>query len=318
MSRYRKVDPRIWNDEKFRALSNKGKLIFFMLLTHPAVTALGAMRGSVAGLADEMGWPLEAFRDAFNDILNQDMVEIDSKACLIALPNFVRYNRPESPNVVKAWIGSLDMLPECELLERVVQRAEEAVQDMEMSFQKAFAEAFGKPMPYQEQEQEQEQKKKKHPPTPRHAGGVVTPGFELFWVTWPTHHRKVAKAQCAAKWEAKGCEAVVDAVIAAVVAAKASDPWSKNLGEFIPAPLVWLNQARWEAPAAPTEAQAAQAREDAAKPPVTVASDAAEKTRAANEADAAHLAAQDPEEKQRRIAAAREATERLKGQRITA
>ncbi len=160
MSRYRKVDPRIWNDEKFRALSNKGKLVFFMLLTHPAVTALGAMRGSVAGLADEMGWPVEAFREAFNDILHQDMVEIDPKACLIALPNFVRYNRPESPNVVKAWIGSLDLLPECELLERVVQRAEDALQDMPVSFQQAFAEAFDKPMPYQEQEQEQEQKKK--------------------------------------------------------------------------------------------------------------------------------------------------------------
>jgi len=266
LSRYRKVDPRVWNDEKFRALSNRGKLVFFMLLTHPAMTALGAMRSSVAGLADELGWPIEAFRDAFDDILNQDMVEIDPKACLIALPNFVRYNRPESPNVVTAWINSLDLLPECELLERVVQRAESVVEGMGLSFRKAFADAFGKPMPYQEQEQEQEQEQKKTPRTPRKAGGVASPSFERFWSAWPTHHRKVAKSQCAAKWETKGCEAIADVVIAAVVTAKASDVWTKNLGEFIPAPLVWLNQERWRAPAAPTTSELAPHRDASTVP----------------------------------------------------
>jgi len=34
--------------------------------------------------------------------------------------------------------------------------------------------------------------------------------------------------------------------------AKKSEAWTKDGGQFIPAPLTWLNQARWEAP---TEAQ---------------------------------------------------------------
>lgn len=44
MSYFRKIDVRIWNDAKFRALSHHGKLTFIMLLTHPNMTALGAMR----------------------------------------------------------------------------------------------------------------------------------------------------------------------------------------------------------------------------------------------------------------------------------
>ena len=56
MSRYRKIDPRIWNDKKFRSLSDRAKLLFFMLLTHPSMTALGAMRATLPGLASEMGW----------------------------------------------------------------------------------------------------------------------------------------------------------------------------------------------------------------------------------------------------------------------
>ena len=87
------------------------------------------------------------------------------------------------------------------------------------------------------------------PPPPEKSGGA----FAAFWESWPKHPRKVAKAQCAAKWR-KHCEPIAGTVMAALEAAKASEAWAKQGGEFIPAPLVWLNQARWEAP---TEADAA-------------------------------------------------------------
>jgi len=54
MGRYRKIDPRIHNDAKFKALSERGKLLFFTILTHPHMTALGAMRATEAGLCQEM------------------------------------------------------------------------------------------------------------------------------------------------------------------------------------------------------------------------------------------------------------------------
>ena len=72
-------------------------------------------------------------------------------------------------------------------------------------------------------------------------------GFEEFWSEWPQNTRKAAKAQCAAKWAKQGCDENPEAVLAALRAAKASDEWKKSDGQYIPAPLVWLNQARWEA-----------------------------------------------------------------------
>ncbi|MGI8773196.1 MAG: hypothetical protein ACR2JE_17370 [Acidobacteriaceae bacterium] len=157
MSRYRKVDPRIWNDAKFRALSDQAKLVFFMLLTHPGMTALGGMRATIAGLAEELGWSAEAFREAFREASKQGMAKQDEKACLIALPNFLRYNGPESPNVVRAWASSVDLLPECELKCLLIQRAKVFAEGMSKGFGEAFSEAFPKAMPNQEQEQEQEQ-----------------------------------------------------------------------------------------------------------------------------------------------------------------
>lgn len=170
MSKYRKIDPRIWNDAKFRDLSDSAKLVFLMLLTHPNMTSLGAMRGTMAGLAEEMGWTTEAFREAFREAFAKAMVEHDAKACLIALPRFLKYNRPESPNVVKAWIGAVDLLPECDLKTRVIARAQGYAEGMREAFGEAFREAFAKSMPNQEQEQEQEQEPLKSP----HPGNVVT------------------------------------------------------------------------------------------------------------------------------------------------
>ncbi len=158
MSRYRKIDVRVWNDAKFRELSDNAKLVFFLLLTHPNMTSMGAMRGTLAGLAAEMGWDLKGFRNAFGEISKRGMAEHDERACLVALPNFVKYNMPESPNVIKAWVAAMDLLPECALKTQVILRGQEVVEGLSEPFRKAFREAFreafAKGMANQEQEQE--------------------------------------------------------------------------------------------------------------------------------------------------------------------
>lgn len=191
MSRYRKVDPRIWNDEKFRELSDQAKLVFFMLLTHPNMTSIGAMRGTVAGLAEELGWEFEAFREAFGEVLAKGMAEHDRKACLIALPRFVKYNPPESPNVVKAWTGALDLLPECDLKNRVIHSAAEFAKGMNKGFAEALPEAFAKTMPIQEQEQEQKQEQKKDVPY----GTVISAGAESDEADGQTSERSKSKPE---------------------------------------------------------------------------------------------------------------------------
>src|SRR5436190_13768642 len=115
MARYRKIDIRIWNDSKFRSLSERGKLAFFFLLTHPNLTMIGAMRASIPGLAAEIAMELETFQKAFQEISAKGMAAHDESTCFLWLPNFLKYNRPESPNVVKAWPQALELLPECDM-----------------------------------------------------------------------------------------------------------------------------------------------------------------------------------------------------------
>jgi len=71
-------------------------------------------------------------------------------------------------------------------------------------------------------------------------------GFDLFWKAWPKNPRKGAKAACLAKWNKGYYETQSDQIIKHVEWMKTTGDWKKDNGAFIPAPLVYLNQQRWD------------------------------------------------------------------------
>lgn len=159
MARYRKIDTRIWNDQKFNELSDNGKLAFFLLLTHPHLTPIGAMRASLPGLASELRWPFEKLQEALNESYIHNMIQYDESASFIWIPNFLKYNQPESPNVIRSWENLLDYLPECTLKNHLIKHIKSHVLKMTLPFREALSITFDKNIPNQEQEQEQEQNK---------------------------------------------------------------------------------------------------------------------------------------------------------------
>ncbi|MBI9078321.1 MAG: hypothetical protein JEY79_01115 [Pseudodesulfovibrio sp.] len=241
MAKYRKVSPFIWNDGKFRHLSDNSKLVFFFLLTHPHMTALGAMRANVAGLGAELGWLPKGFREAFLEATEKGMVRYDETASFVWLPKFLKHNPPESPNVVKAWAKSLELLPECDLFYSMLQHVQGYAEGLPEAFAKVLPEAFRKSMPYQEQEQEQEQDIP--PKAPRRGVSLPVSAFETFWKIYP---KKVAKQAALKAWgKIKGAKA--DEIVGALEKQIAVHHFRGNDGqEFTPNPATWLNGGRWE------------------------------------------------------------------------
>ena len=70
--------------------------------------------------------------------------------------------------------------------------------------------------------------------------------FEQFWSAWPKSQRKGGKATCQAKWNKLKLDLQADQIIKHVEWMKTTDQWRKDNGAFIPAPLVYLNQQRWD------------------------------------------------------------------------
>lgn len=148
MARYRKVMVKIWGDSDFLSMTNEGRLSFLFLLTHPHMTSLGAMRGNVEGLARDLGVSMEAFSEPFR----LGLAKVSSKHSLIVLPNFLKHNPPESPNVVKSWSLIDDELPDCAMKSEYYQHVKAFMEGLPEAFAKAFREALpevlSKGMPY--------------------------------------------------------------------------------------------------------------------------------------------------------------------------
>lgn len=173
MDRYRKIDVRMWNDRKFRELSDNGKLAFILLLTHPDTTQIGTIRTRVSNLADELGWQRDAMSHAIKEVTLNGMIDADEKAGLIVINNFLKYNAPSSPNAFKSWCELIDLMPECDLLDKHVARLKTFVDGLSVGMRNAIpndlidaikdamSRTNGQPCCIQEQEQEQDQEQDK-------------------------------------------------------------------------------------------------------------------------------------------------------------
>ena len=143
MAHYRKIDVQIWNDARMADLKPSAKLAFVFLITHPNMTSLGAMRATLQGLAAELG----VSQKDFSEVIAKGMAKYDEKAFCIFLPNFLKYQTAESPNVIKNWVKQLAYIPEGFLKDEAIDLLKAYVEGMREGFQKAFQEAFRKEYP---------------------------------------------------------------------------------------------------------------------------------------------------------------------------
>lgn len=159
MARYRKIDPRIWNDAKFSHLSNDAKLLFIYLLTSPQTQMIGAVPMRAESVAAELGFDMERYAIRYQELHSMGIAEYDDRG-LYWVKNFLKYNSPDNPKVVISWRECLDFLPECPLLSKILEsarvhclsRGERYIE----AFQYGIGNGMANGMPYKEQEQEQD------------------------------------------------------------------------------------------------------------------------------------------------------------------
>jgi len=94
-------------------------------------------------------------------------------------------------------------------------------------------------------------KEESSPYSPPKAGDECA-GFSRFWAAWP-EGRKVARGQCERHWRRHNLERCADEVIKGVEAWRLSKRWQEG---FVPNPMTFLNQGRWQRESWPPEALA--------------------------------------------------------------
>ncbi len=70
--------------------------------------------------------------------------------------------------------------------------------------------------------------------------------FEKFWSAYPTCKRKSDKSGTYKTFKKYESEFEIEKLISILEKQKSDVSWTKQDGEFIPSPSVWLNQKQWE------------------------------------------------------------------------
>lgn len=111
------------------------------------------------------------------------------------------------------------------------QRWKDAKSNATSMLKECLSDAIPQPQPHKEK-------------TKAIVGANAPDGFLNFWKSWPPSPRKGGKSECLRRWLAKGLEDSAPAILAHVEAMKSGKQWAD--ANFIPAPLTYLNQSRWD------------------------------------------------------------------------
>lgn len=327
---YRKVDVRIWSDQRVMALSPTGKLAFLYVLTHPGLSQFGIIRATIPGLAAEVGLTPEEFSEPFGEPYPErygipygipysegstggseepprGLLLHAEKAPFVAVWNFLKYNPPPNENALVGAMKGLVDLPECgarnAYLAHVRQLAilfPRPIADRIRSGIDTLCHTVSDTVWHSNKHKTKEltttpsipprspaatpaappadpvtpaEPVESAPPPPKPRPAKPAPPseseawFESWWRRYPAV-RRAAKAQCREKLLAHVAKAPDPAVAMRQLSASleswiSSRQWQEEGGRYVCAPLVWINQQRWEsAPPAATGALRTWATDD--------------------------------------------------------
>lgn len=111
---YRKIDPRMWDDERFATLSQTTKLVWLLILTGPHTTPLpGLSNVGVAALAESSRYDADTVSRGLAELSRAGMVEFNPTCRVLRVPNAPKYNPCSNPKVLKGWFSLFKSVPDC-------------------------------------------------------------------------------------------------------------------------------------------------------------------------------------------------------------
>lgn len=242
MREYARISPRFWMGETGRLIRTKGpeaQLLALYLLTSPHSNMIGLYWCPVTYMAHETGLSMQGASKALQSLVDIGFCHYDSASEVVWVVEMARYQvgekLSEKDKQAKGVQNAYDDLPKNPFLRAFFEHYGEP-----FCMSKARdSEAPSKPLASKEKAQEKEQEKEKDQ--------AMRAGFDSFWEAWPSHSRKAEKDKCLTFWKAEKLAESAEQILASVSAWKASAQWSKDGGQYIPAPLPWLRKRVFEA-----------------------------------------------------------------------
>jgi hypothetical protein len=181
MSRYRRVETRVWADAAFKSFSAaqpNAQTLWLYLLCGPRTTIFpGLIVGREEVMASDLGWEIESFRKALAEASAKDRAKLDRRSGLVVLQRALfdssgdprESAKPGNPNILKSWAKEWDQIPECRLKDEYLKDLKSFSEALGEAFTKAFNQALGKAYAKASSNQDQYQEQEQKDPSAAHA-----------------------------------------------------------------------------------------------------------------------------------------------------
>lgn len=141
---YRKVDTRLWDDERVAPLSALAKLTWLCLLTGPHTTGLpGLYSCGLATLSESMREGIDTVSKAVADLVATGMVQFNPTVRVVRVPNAPRYNPCANEKVLKGWFALWKSVPDCAEKFAHIERLRDSLDHSSPWVAKGWAGTFG-------------------------------------------------------------------------------------------------------------------------------------------------------------------------------
>jgi hypothetical protein len=147
---YAWVSRQTWSDEKFAALTERGKLVWLRLLTAPELFLLPGVfphgRGHWIDVftAAPFSWTPTQIDSVWRELEAAEMIVADWNARLVWLPNAAKHWRTPGNHVIAGWAERWKTAPPCLLTDRVIVGFAEASTAWPDAARADFRKFFGK------------------------------------------------------------------------------------------------------------------------------------------------------------------------------
>lgn len=110
-AKYRKVDTRIWADEKFRSWDAETRWVWMYLLTSDQTNRVGLFRFSAAKASEDTGVSMASVRRSIDVLERSGSLFQEAEMGLLWLPNWLRYNQPAGTNQLDSLLTDFAEFP---------------------------------------------------------------------------------------------------------------------------------------------------------------------------------------------------------------
>ena len=234
MRDYGKVHSSFWTSDDMRNLSEDGRTLALYLLTCPHGTIAGCFRLPDGYVTDDLQWSAQRVSKGFAELFAKGFANRCETTKWVWIFKHLKWNPPENPNQRKAAQKIARQVPtQCSWIAQYIRDCAELLDWVDAPQLEPLpnpSERVSKPVTVTVAVTE--------------TVSVAPQRFEDFWAAWPPNERKQDRKKCFELWKQKKLDATAEQILADIAARKTGQKWRDP--KFIEAPLVYLNNRRWE------------------------------------------------------------------------